>query len=113
MKRTLRLACTAAAAVSMIAAAGCAGPSTGDAAPLGTRSAGPRIDLPLALCVAAHGHDHTDPGYADRLSRDARVRHAHTLATCEATVAAPSGEGRGHRLPQDSLGLSGRSAAYP
>lgn len=122
MKRTLRLACTAAAAASMIAAAGCAGPPTGaagDTAPVGTRAAEPRIDLPfdppldlpLTLCMAAHGHDHTDPGYAARLSREARVRHAHTLATCEAAVAAPSGEGRGHRWEQDPL--SGRSAAYP
>lgn len=118
MKRTLTPACTAAVAASMIAAAGCAGPpsgAAGDTAPVGTRAAGTRIDLPLdlplTLCMAAHGHDHTDPGYAARLSREARVRHAHTLATCEAAVAAPSGERRGHRWEQDPL--SGRSDAYP
>ncbi|GAA3088588.1 hypothetical protein ACFQ0X_18225 [Streptomyces rectiviolaceus] len=97
MKRTLTPACTAAAAVLLfVAAAGCAGPPTTDT----TRSAGARpneagIELPdlyVALCMAAHGHDHADPGYAARLSREARARYANTLSACgpaAATERAP------------------------
>ena len=102
MKRTLTMACTAAAVISLFAAAGCTSTSTPETArTTGTLSQGQGqeqrqgqgqgIDLPVALCMAAHGHDdYGDAGYAAGLSREAYARYANALADCRLRARAPA-----------------------
>ncbi|MZD09726.1 hypothetical protein GTW43_32285 [Streptomyces sp. SID5785] len=99
MKRTLMSACTVAAAVVTLAAAGCtraAGPPAAERSASHDRTG----SVYVTLCMAAQ--DRLEPPR----SREGRMRHANALAGCRRISS-------GTPLLDDPARLSGRSAAFP